>query len=174
MTNRSGQLLATKDVLINDLVEDLNYDIREDGTIWTLITTTGKKSVTGTWREAGHLKPNGYRCIKYNGINIQIHRIIYQKFVGLLEIDLMINHKNGQRSDNRPENLELVPQSANNLHRFQVLKRPAVIGNKKISKEIADQIRADRTNGMNYPQLMAKYNLGKTNISMICNNLIWK
>lgn len=170
---RSGELFSKNDSLINELILNDLYDVREDGSVWTRICRTGKISVGGIWRKAGSITADGYAHLSYNYNHLQIHRIIYAKFVGPLEEDLVINHINGNRSDNRPENLELVSQSENNTHRFRVLKRKPVIGNKKISREIADEIRKDRSMGMTYKELMAKYSLAKSSISYICNNLTW-
>lgn len=171
---RSGKIKATSDYLILELLQSPHYDVRADGTIWTRIARTGQVFVDSTkLREAGTTEPSGYRTISYKRKKLSIHRIIYAKFLGALSEDLTINHKNGLPGDNRPENLELIPQGANNLHRFRVLKKPAVFGNCKITLEIANQIRVDHNSGMSYRLLVQKYRLAKSNISSIINNKTW-
>jgi Mor family transcriptional regulator len=171
--NRSGKLLAKNDAIIREILSDPLFEIKLDGSVWTQITETGKVSVNGLWREAGALAPDGYREIKYKYKKVAAHRLVYAKFNGELAEDLMVNHKNGIRSDNRPENLELIPQSENNLHRFRVLGRAPVIGNKKISDATADLIRNDHASGLSYRALMAKYRLAKSSISYIINKKTW-
>jgi len=173
-TGRSGELIATNDELIASLLADDRYRVYPNGTIETLITETGKTSVQGIWRVAGSLSKEGYRVIKYNHSCLSVHRIIFAKFgAEPLQRDLIVNHIDGKRNNNAIENLEQVPQGGNNLHRFRVLGHPAVIGNKKISYEIADQIRADHANGMSYKYLCEKYGMSKSSISGIINNKNW-
>lgn len=171
----SGKLLATKDSTIFELLADPDYDVREDGTIWTIVCRTGKRSTKNIWREAGTTR-DGYREIKYQRAALRVHRIIFQKFLGPLREDMVINHKNGNRSDNRPSNLELVSQAENNLHRYRVLKRPPVFGNTTLDWATVRSIRAEyHLLKTPYSHLMRKYPglTSKGHASEIINNKIW-
>jgi len=59
-----------------------------------------------------------------------VHRIVAKSFIPNPENKPEVNHKNGNRQDNRPENLEWVTKSENNLHAFRVLGRKANSGQK--------------------------------------------
>lgn len=179
---RSGELLAKNDPLILKIIEDPNYEITPEGLIFTNIARTGKKFVDeDKMRLAGYENSQGYWHIQYLGKRLLRSRIIYAKFLAgkngnpELSRDLVINHKSesGNRSDDRPENLELVSQKANNLHRFSILKREPVYGNCKLSFEIADQIRKEKLSGATHSQLVAKYGISKGHVSQIVNNKIW-
>lgn len=75
------------------------------------------------------LKPriskNGYNRLRlYNEFgskNILVHRLVLQSFVG--ENDLQVNHKNGNKLDNKLSNLEYVSRSENQIHRYYTLKK---------------------------------------------------
>lgn len=53
-----------------------------------------------------------------------VHRLVCYAFFGIKE-SLVINHKNGIKTDNRIENLEYCTQSENNIHAYRTgLKKP--------------------------------------------------
>lgn len=169
---RSGQLIASNDDLITEFINSDNYIIQRDGTILTKITTNGK-GIMDTWRELYIYHRDGYKFVGYKSKRLSVHRIMYAKFNGPLEKDLMINHIDGNHSNNVPENLELVTQKVNNIHRFQTLGHKAVYGNTKLSFEIADEIREKKRQGKTHKELCEEYKISKGHVSEIVNNKIW-
>jgi len=56
----------------------------------------------------GFLEKNGYRIVRRKGREVPEHRDVVEKIIGRpLLADETVHHKNGNRADNRPENLEL-------------------------------------------------------------------
>lgn len=171
--NRSGKLLASNDNLIFELINDSNFKIHRNGKIYSVITKTGKISKNKTWRQVGTILKQGYFTVSYKNKKLLVQRVIYAKFGKLkLTPDLVINHIDSNPLNNFHLNLELVTQSRNMYHAFENGKT-AVIGNKKINQEIANEIRKLRLKGYNYAELCEKFNLCKSTISYIVNNKTW-
>jgi hypothetical protein len=64
-------------------------------------------------RLIGTLNNEGYLMITYNKKKYLIHRIIYETFVGEITNNMVINHINEIKNDNRLENLEMITISEN-------------------------------------------------------------
>lgn len=72
--------------------------------------------------EAGYLKSSGYVAIAYAGKVYRAHRLIYLMFNGV--IPKTLDHINGNRSDNRIENLREATDSQNQHNRKVNSKNP--------------------------------------------------
>lgn len=117
---------CVNDPLIEEFISLDIYDIKQDGRIFTLMTRTGKISATGTWREMYYDQrwgERGYKTIRYKNKHLQLHRVIYRKFVGKLDATKEINHIDGNPGNNNYKNLELVTQGKNLEHSYRVLGR---------------------------------------------------
>ncbi len=86
----------------NEIVFHIN-GVRSDNRIDNL-----RLHVVGT----GYTNTAGYRIIRRDGQEIPEHRYIMSQILGRSISPLEnVHHKNGDRSDNRPENLELWSKS---------------------------------------------------------------
>lgn len=66
--------------------------------------------------EAGSTCRNGYKRIEVNGKSYMLHRIIWALVYGIT-VDMQIDHINGDRADNRLENLRAVTPRENQNNR---------------------------------------------------------
>lgn len=58
--------------------------------------------------KGGSTSWNGYKLISINGKQVREHRYLWEQANGPIPKGLIVHHKNGQKQDNRLENLELV------------------------------------------------------------------
>ncbi len=125
---------------------------------YLLVTTmiAGKKTVTGA------------------------HRIIWTHFNGPIPRGLTINHRNGVKDDNRPENLELATYSQQRRHALDVLNvnRNRPIGSKNpkthLTEEDVLEIRRLREEGAMLTEIAPKFKMNPKALSAICNRRTWK
>jgi len=67
---------------------------------------------------------SGYKTVSIKSKLFYVHRVVCTAYFGEPPAsNLQVNHKNGKRSDNRPENLEWVSCSENHKHAFNELGR---------------------------------------------------
>ena len=98
---------------IMDAVKKGIFRITKSGEIWR-----------GS-RRAEHRTPQGYLQVRWMRNKIRAacgaHRIVYRSMVGDIPPGLTVNHRNGIKDDNRPENLELATFTQQSMHSLYVL-----------------------------------------------------
>lgn len=166
-------LRATNDTVIEQFINDPLYKVRRDGTVFTKKGWHGR--VAKTWRKQEPYTAKGYPTIKYNGKHLLVHRLVYRALVGPLHQDMVVDHIDNDRTNNKPSNLQLLTNAGNTKKAWSNPHNPRKkpIYNNKITQIIAGAIRSDRKRGMTYEELSDKYDLSKSNISYIVNKKTW-
>lgn len=129
----------TENVIHAQLVQSGELEIDNEGRIWRVrCRRSHRPAADGSTfkvrpcarRRAEAKSTKGYLIVKLllNGVHWQCfaRRLVWRHFFGEIPDGLTINHKaaTGDRTDNRPENLELATQSEQLLHAYRVLGRP--------------------------------------------------
>lgn len=101
------------------LIEKGVIEIRSDGSVWRLKHGKGGRG----WRVckpylAGSVHSHSkYRVISWmekgTFYTVRAHRLVYVHFFGMIPEGYEIHHKNNNKIDNRPENLEVVTHKVN-------------------------------------------------------------
>lgn len=117
----------------------------------------------------GPVFPNRSKSTGYLSINLTrecvqkrlyVHRLVLLAFVGEDPEKPQCNHKNGNKSDNRLENLEWCTGAHNSQHAYDALGRIAIHGVKhycaKLNPEKVRQARKMRADGMTF-RLIGKH-----------------
>lgn len=71
------------------------------------------------YRECGWISAEGYLKFTLDGKTYYSHRYIYEKEYGPLDPDMDVDHINGNKLDNRLENLRAVSRSDNSFNRHK-------------------------------------------------------
>lgn len=109
---------------IKDNQNKLQYDL-ENGLIIT------PKGTNGTICSS-----TGYLRVKVNKKTLQVHQILAVKYFGEKCVGMQINHKDGNKLNNKINNLEISTQLENLKHQkdFGLLGKPNPTNKKKIDK----------------------------------------
>jgi hypothetical protein len=140
-------------------VEAGELEIDAQGRVWRIKKRTGMKKggtvlVNLKRRRAEH-DTGSYLQMRVmtegERVYCQAHRLVYYHFYGPIPEDIAINHKNGKKKDNRPENLEMTTYSENTIHAVHTLKVGRAANqngqmnhNAKVTPEIVQEILAVR------------------------------
>ena len=159
------------------------YEIDGDGKIWRLWAHGSPCD------KCGHIKMraikrkraespngNGYLRIKLNigvrkNVDILSHRAVWVCFNDPIPEGLEINHKNGNRTDNRPTNLEVVSRTENVYHSMKVLDR---VGGRRLSNADIKNIRKKLDDGVRQIDVAMEFGVRRGTIYKIKNRRSWK
>ena len=106
-------------------------------------------------------------------IHALAHRLVWRHIVGPIPDGLTVNHKNGVKTDNRPENLELATPTTQQVHARRVLRRGRLdqYGMRnamvKLTAEQVEEIRARRADGELLESIAKDYGVRMQHISKI-------
>lgn len=92
-------------------------------------------------------RSTGYEKIALNGVTPSVHRIVYEAVNGPIPEGLIVNHIDGVPSNNRPDNLEAIPQGENIRHAYRTgLRsgngRKGKVMKRRLTPEQIERVRA--------------------------------
>lgn len=106
-----------------------------------------------------------------------VHRLVASAFIGEIPTGYDVNHKNGIKTDNRVDNLEIVTKQRNSKHAVEMgmLK---VVGSEnpmaKLNESAVIDIKQRLFTGQSNASIARIYGVSGSAITMIKNNRTWK
>lgn len=118
----------------------------------------------------------------------KVHRLVAAAFIGECPLGYVVNHKNGVRDDNRPENLEYMTPKENTHHGIHVLgsdftfnggkniadNRGVNAHSAKLDDEKVRQIRSLAASGIKQKEIALQFGITRPSVSMIVNHKTWR
>ena len=174
MRSKKAEEMAYQAVLMGEL------EIDSVGNVWRVAARRGNRwrgktqTIHCKQRRAEHTA-GGYLQVRVtiDGVRIHAlaHRLVWKHFRGEIPEGMQINHINGNKKDNRIENLEVVTPSQNMKHAFRTgLKdqhgesNPSAILTDKDVKEIRSTYASNK---MTQAEIAEKYQVAHQTISKI-------
>ena len=122
----------------------------------------------------------GYKCVGLlNGVEqktVTVHRLVMAAFVGPYPEGKQVNHKDGDKTNNRLDNLEYVTPSENILHAIDtglIVSCGESGTNSKLTNEIVYEIR--RMAGKEKQKTIGlRFNVSQSCINKIVNRKTWR
>ena len=119
------------------------------------------------------INPSGYLIVclhgSTNGRTFPLHRLVAECFVPGDNEGLQVNHKDGNRTNNSPENLEFVTRSENMHHRYHVLGSTR----KLTEASVRELVEFRNKTGASTFETGEKYGIDKSMVSAIFSGRTW-
>jgi hypothetical protein len=148
------------------------YSISDHGNVIRTATWNGTKIERARIPET---QPNGYLVIALSAGGEKkrkyLHRAAWEAFRGPIPKGLEINHRNGVRTDNRLENLELVTRADNMVHGHRTMGRK---GTKLTEQDVQEILGIISSGTKTQKQMASQYEVSQATISHIASGRNWK
>jgi hypothetical protein len=113
----------------------------------------------------------GYRALRpwiegVAGRAVYVHRLVAEAFIGPCPEGHEVNHLNGNKQDNRVENLEYTTRQGNVIHARDQRR----VGRQKLTPGAVDAIRRHSAKGVAVGALAALYGVSKSTIHRVVSH----
>lgn len=147
---------------------DGEYEVHSNGLVFSNKKQEKKELI-------GRVGKHGYRTVllTVNGRRIykNVHRIVAENFIPNPNDLPQVNHKDGNKLNNRVDNLEWVDSRSNLIH----ARDNNLLNTTKINMHMANQIREFKKKNpkMSHREIAPLFGICKTEVGYILNNKRW-
>ena len=151
------------------------YGASRDGRIWSKKKIGGQGSLNVEWRERKQCRTRGY-CTTHTmaddgHLETKVHRLVVITFIGEIPPKLEINHKDGDKTNNKVENLEITNHRDNLRHALAIGTRIPSHGENhywhKLSNQQVQTIKYMYVLGYNQREIAKIFKITQTHVSRL-------
>lgn len=136
-------------------------------------------------KEISGMNINGYRRVELfmdsgKVVRVMVHRLVAQYFCYGMDVDLDVNHKDGNKSNNKASNLEWVSRKENICHAFNsrlmTISKGEKCGRSKLSAADVKWIRENHIPNKkgSASSIINKYGICESNLRAILSRKSWR
>ena len=182
-------MTKTAEQFVYQAIVSGELEIDQEGQVWRLMKrladrwTGGTRTIPCKRVRAEMANGSGYLQVRLmrdgKRIYASAHRLVWIHFNGPIADGLTINHKDGNKGNNHPSNLEVATYSEQRHHAIKVLgaKHADFKGSKhpktKLTEADVSRIRDLRGKGWQVKELADLYEMQTRAISAICCRRTW-
>lgn len=181
---------TTSEEIVYKAVVRGELEIDKEGRIWRVLLRHGTRWGSGVQvipcerrraeNRTGRIYLQVRVMVDWVRTHCMAHRLVWRHFNGPIQQGLTINHKNGKKDDNRPENLELATYSEQQIHATRILKVGHACnqnGEKnsmaKLTEAMVREIRRRRRAGENLIPIAKDFGIAMQTVSRIVRRDRW-
>lgn len=159
------------------------YAIDSDGNVWSKHRFSKWRVLKGGWvrsNSKGGLKGKRYKTVQLrkNGRSfyMTVHRLVWKVFNGDIPSGIEINHKDGNKKNNKLNNLELSTKKDNIKHAVEngLYLSGENHGNSILTWKKVRKIRKLVKGGMQQKDLALQFGVSPSTISAVHRKIVWK
>lgn len=132
-------------------------EVRADGTVWKLKNLNAMPLPSPRRLETKSTR--GYLLVRVNhagkGYLLAAHRLVWTALRNPIPEGMDINHKDGIRTNNHPDNLEVVTRGENHRHAYRKAKTPLPESKKADARQL-------RAKGLSYSEIARRLGISQT------------
>lgn len=149
------------------------YNISSEGKVFSL---KNKKELKLRYHNSGYIRLALYKEGKRN--DIFLHRLVAINFLENPNFKLQVNHKDGNKMNNKVDNLEWVSPSENSLHSYKVGLQFPIRGEKHYSAKLTcEEVKSIRNlyipRKYSQRRLAKEFNVHQSSIKDILSGKNW-
>lgn len=148
-----------------------NYYVTDDGRVWSERT---QKYLSPQYDKNGYVKVQ-MRSTDNKSHRYSVHRLVLENFKPVQGMEkLQVNHKDGNKLNNRLDNLEWTTCEENIIHAIENNLRATINGAAKLTSEQVIEIYRRAWNGETNIKLGKEFNIHPDQVGRIKNKKSWK